>query len=177
MVNWEELKPVYCTTGQGYEVYQVSDCYVIPCRFYAMHYLQGNLKLKMSPEDMTMNRRVTTRFCGEFLRELALMANPKMKGEYPTLAVYDTKRRRWFAIEPKTSMFYLDMGVRQVKLPTADLYWEDKFFGPDGKALFDAKNELFYNKSYSEVCANGIPFSLTSLAPMWGETSAILGCV
>jgi hypothetical protein len=170
MVGFEQLKPTLVSeTGKG-EMYDATDCYIVPLRFYAAHLRIGNVDFKIKPEDMSHNYRVTTRFCGEFLYELAVSKELHREFKFPDFALYHTKRRKWYGVTPgqDVTLVVFQAGDRRYEVrnyyPYEMQYWKDY--------KVSARKELAYNVEFCQICNKSLPFKLKSRAPINGEANA-----
>lgn len=170
MVGFEQLKPILVSdTGKG-EMYDATDCYIIPLRFYASHLRIGNVDFKIKPEEMSHNYRVTTRFCGEFLYELAMHEELNREFVYPDFALYHTKRRKWYGVKPSDGVVLVTFGAGDRRYEVRNYYpYESQHWK---RYKVPPRKELTYNVEFCQICTKSVPFKLKSRAPINGEANA-----
>lgn len=146
MVGLEQMKPTLVSDDGSVAVYSVSNCYVIPLRFYAMHLNIGNVEFKIKPEDMSSNYRVTTRFCGEYLYDrIAGQA-----GLYPDFAIYDVTKRKWFGVTPDSCIKRIVFNTGEKEYGVQNVYpYEIEGITKDS---VKARVELKYNLNFLNIC-------------------------
>lgn len=153
----------------------IDDAFIIPVKWLFFHFILGNLRLTKSVSEIRSSRKMTDKVLIEMLSDFNFMES--LEGyNYEYIINSWNKDKQWRGVVPTQNRDAKVKIVLQGKT-VVDSYYNCIYDLNNNtvSCLGNAAIEFKYNQEMLDFFGSKFPIELKSLAPVFGEETAILG--